>query len=109
MMTFFIPMKPDDVGVAENIATEKILKQWKKPVFIAFSEDAERVHPAQHQRFRDLFAAAPIWADLSVPGSKHFLQEDKGVELAALINDFIAGRKPPASATTKSSNSVEQI
>ena len=74
MMTFFIPMKPDDVGVAENIATEKILKQWKKPVFIAFSEDAERVHPAQHQRFRDLFAAAPIWADLSVPGSKHFLQ-----------------------------------
>lgn len=95
VMTSFIPLKPDRAGVAENIAAEKILREWKKPVFIAFSEDSDRVHPGQHQRFRELFKNAPMWADVSVPGSKHFLQEDKGAEIAAWINDFVAGRKPP--------------
>jgi haloalkane dehalogenase len=93
-MTSLIPLRPTDAGVTENIEAEKILRQWKKPVFIAFSEDSERVHPKQHQRFSDLFANSQVWADISVPGSKHFLQEDKGAEIAAMINDFVAGRKP---------------
>lgn len=92
-MTFLIPLKPDRPGIAENIAAEKILREWKKPVFIAFSEDSERVHPKQLGRFRDIFARSQMWAEVSVPGSKHFLQEDKGAELAVLINAFAAGKK----------------
>jgi haloalkane dehalogenase len=97
-MTSLIPLRPTDAGVTENLGAEKILREWKKPVFIAFSEDSERVHPKQHQRFTDLFPKNSIWADVSVPGSKHFLQEDKGAEVAAMINDFVAGRKPSPGA-----------
>jgi len=94
-MTFLIPLKPGRPGIEENIVAEKKLRQWKKPVFIAFSEDSERVHPKQLQRFKDIFANSALWAVVSVPGSKHFLQEDKGPEVAQMINDFVANRKPP--------------
>ncbi len=97
-MTFLIPLKPGRPGIAENIAAEKILRKWRKPVFICFSEDSERVHPKQLERFKDIFADSSIWAVASVPGTKHFLQEDKGPEVARMIDDFIAGRTPPAKA-----------
>ncbi len=103
-MTFLIPLKPDRPGIVENIAAEKILRQWRKPVFIAFSEDSERVHPKQLERFKDIFANSALWAVVSVPESKHFLQEDKGVEVAQMINDFIAGRKPPMAMNDEKSS-----
>jgi pimeloyl-ACP methyl ester carboxylesterase len=90
IMTSLIPVKPDMPGAAENLKAEAALRQWTKPVLLAFSEDSERVHPGQHKRFSELFPKEAIWRDVTVAGAKHFLQEDKGEELAALINEFIA-------------------
>jgi pimeloyl-ACP methyl ester carboxylesterase len=102
MMTSLIPVKPDMPGVAENLKAEAALKQWKKPVLLAFSEDSERVHPGQHKRFRELFPQDAIWRDVTVVGTKHFLQEDKGEELAALVNEFInVTRATQAKQTSK--------
>jgi haloalkane dehalogenase len=95
VMTSLIPLRPGDVGVAENRRLEPLLKALKLPVFICVSEDIDRLHPGQHQRLRELFVGGQLWADLAVPGTRHFIQEDAGAQLAAWIADFAAGRRPP--------------
>jgi haloalkane dehalogenase len=84
-----IPWKPGIPGVEENRRARELLRQWSKPVLIAFSADSDRLHPGQRDVYRGLFPAESVWRDVTVEGVRHFMQEDKPDELAALIDEFI--------------------
>ena len=88
VLTSLIPRRPDDPGVQENMRVKEALSRFHKPVLIAFTDD-DASHPGQHKLFSNLFPKNSVWRDVSVMGAKHLLQEDKGEEVAALINEFI--------------------
>jgi haloalkane dehalogenase len=83
-----VPLSPDAEGAAEMLAARNALSSWEKPTLVAFS-DSDPVFPA---------GSGERWAQ-RIPGAvgfelieeaSHFLQEDKGEEVAAAIVRFLA-------------------
>ena len=84
------PLDPHEHAASENRRVKEALRLWTKPTLMLFSESAERLHPGQRAMFRTLLPPSSVWRDLAVPDTKHFLQEDSGAEVAALVDQFIA-------------------
>lgn len=83
-----VPATPDDPAAAANRAAWEVLAKWEKPFLTAFSDQDKITRGAE----RILQAAIPGAADLAHPtiaGGGHFLQEDRGPELAAVVIEFI--------------------
>jgi len=70
--------------------TRTILRQWSKPVLIMFS-DKDPIMSGGDKFFRELIPSAANQPEVTIRDAGHFLQEDKGEELAALILEFILG------------------
>lgn len=68
-------------------AKEK-LSQWQKPVLIMFS-DKDPITRGQHKMFEGLIPNADPSATIIVKDAGHFLQEDKGAELAIHISEWM--------------------
>jgi haloalkane dehalogenase len=84
-----VPLEESDPGVAEMTAVRERLSQWTKPVLVCFSDSDPIFPPKAGQRFVDLIPGA---RELKViEGGAHFLQEDKGEEIAVAIDEFVAG------------------
>jgi haloalkane dehalogenase len=84
-----VPTKADDLGVAEMAAVRERLSAWEKPALVCFSDSDPIFPPRAGQHFVDLIPGA---RELRViEGGAHFLQEDRGEEIAAAVNDFISG------------------
>lgn len=66
-----------------------VFEQWRKPFLVAFT-DSDPITAGGEQTFLD---RVPTAQQVTIGGAGHFVQEDAGPELAALINDFIAGRE----------------
>jgi haloalkane dehalogenase len=82
-----VPISEDSVGVAEMNAVRERLGRWEKPVLVCFSDSDPIFTPKAGQRFVDFIPGA---RELHVvEGAAHFLQEDKGEEIAAEINLFL--------------------
>jgi haloalkane dehalogenase len=82
-----VPTSESDPGVAEMNAVRKRLGSWKKPALVCFSDSDPIFPPKAGQRFVDLIPGAD---DLCViEGAAHFLQEDKGQEIAARVIEFL--------------------
>lgn len=83
-----VPLEPGDPGAAEMGRVADALSTWEKPVLVAFS-DSDPVFP---QRAGEKLAARIPGATGFVPieGASHFLQEDKGEEIAHHIVTFLA-------------------
>ena len=83
-----VPISKDDPVVQEMNRVRQRLSEWDKPALVCFS-DSDPVFPLKvGQRLVDLIPGA---GELRViEGGAHFLQEDKGEEIAAHINDFIS-------------------
>jgi haloalkane dehalogenase len=64
------------------------LSRWTKPALVAFS-DADPVfpYPRAGQRFCDLVPGAG--EQVRIAGAAHFLQEDRGEEIAERILEFV--------------------
>jgi haloalkane dehalogenase len=83
-----VPISPDAPGVAEMNATRERLEGWEKPALVCFSDSDPIFTPKAGQRFVDLIPGA---RELSViEGAAHFLQEDRGEQIAAEITSFLA-------------------
>lgn len=83
-----VPASPDDPAVPANRAAWQALRRFEKPFLIAFS-DGDPIPGA----FRDTFLAVPGakgQPQTTIQGAGHFLQEDRGEELARVVIDFIA-------------------
>ena len=81
-----VPLHSGDPGAAEMAHVGDALEMWHKPVLVAFSDN----DPIFSQRAGERLAARiPSAIFVPIEGASHFLQEDKGEEIALLIQDWL--------------------
>ena len=84
-----VPTSADDPAVPANLAAWAVLRSFDKPFLCAFS-DQDAITKGGDKPFRTLIAGAQGQPHTTIEGGGHFLQEDRGPELAAVIVEFIA-------------------
>ena len=84
-----VPTRPDDPASGPNRAAWEVLRRWEKPFLTAFS-DSDPITRGADRLFQSLVPGAKGQSHTTIAGGGHFLQEDKGAELAAAVNAFIA-------------------
>lgn len=77
----------DPSGIANRAAWE-VLRGFTRPFLTAFS-DGDPVTAGGDRTFQRQVPGAEGQAHVTISGAGHFLQEDKGPEFAAVVNDFI--------------------
>jgi haloalkane dehalogenase len=87
-----VPTSGDDPASADNQAAWKVLEQFDRPFLLAFS-DSDPITAGGDAPFRAKVPGAQGRAHVTIEGGGHFLQEDRGPELARVIADFIAADK----------------
>ena len=85
----FVPTNPDDPETAPNQAAWRVLEAFQKPFLCAFS-DSDPVTAGGDAPFLAKVPGARGRQHPTIVGAGHFLQEDAGPELAAVIQDFIS-------------------
>jgi haloalkane dehalogenase len=85
----FVPTSKDDVSIPANLAAWDVLRAYEKPFLCAFS-DLDRVTKGGFKPFLERIPGANGQPHVTIEGGGHFLQEDRGPELAKVINEFIA-------------------
>jgi haloalkane dehalogenase len=83
-----VPARPDDPASAPNRAAWKALEQWRKPFLTAFS-DQDPVTAGGDRFMQSKIPGTQGQPHTTIVGGGHFLQEDKGEELARVCIDFI--------------------
>jgi haloalkane dehalogenase len=84
-----VPIGPDDPASEANRRAWEVLRRWEKPLLTAFS-DGDPVTRGGEQVFQKLVPGAQGQPHVTITTAGHFLQEDKGEELAQVVVDFIA-------------------
>lgn len=82
-----VPLGDDSPGAAEMIATADAVERWNGPVLVAFSDSDPIFSIRSGQRLAERIPGARF---VPIEGASHFLQEDKGEELAEVIADFLS-------------------
>ncbi|HEX4183786.1 MAG TPA: haloalkane dehalogenase, partial [Caulobacteraceae bacterium] len=82
------PITPEHPSVSENKAAWRILEAFRKPFLTAFS-DSDPVTRGGERLFQERVPGAKGQAHVTIEGAGHFLQEDKPLELSALIDRFV--------------------
>lgn len=83
-----VPTSPDDPAAAPNRAAWAGLRRFDRPFLCAFS-DADPITRGADAPLRKLIPGAAGQAHVTIAGGGHFLQEDKGRELAGVVVDFV--------------------
>ncbi|QIV85034.1 haloalkane dehalogenase [Mycolicibacterium frederiksbergense] len=83
-----VPTSPDDPAAAPNRAAWAGLQRFDRPFLCAFS-DADPITRGADAPLRKLIPGAAGQAHVTIAGGGHFLQEDKGRELAGVVADFV--------------------
>ena len=82
-----VPTSTESPGAAEAIETAARLKDWKKPALVAFSDSDPIFQLQTGERFVERIPGAKPM--VTIAGASHFLQEDKGEEIAGHIIEFL--------------------
>lgn len=85
----FVPTSADDPSVPANAAAWDVLRAYEKPFLCAFS-DKDAVTKGGFKPFLERVPGTKGQPHTTIEGGGHFLQEDRGPELAQVIIDFIA-------------------
>jgi haloalkane dehalogenase len=86
-----VPTRPDDPAADANRAAWKVLSAWEKPFLCAFS-DSDPITRGADRVFLSLVPGTKGQPHTTIKGAGHFLQEDKGEELAQVIVGWLRGR-----------------
>lgn len=84
-----VPTSPDDPAAAANRAAWDVLGRYTKPFLCAFS-DQDPITRGADRVLRSLIPGAQAHEPVTITAAGHFLQEDKGSELASMVTTFIA-------------------
>jgi haloalkane dehalogenase len=83
-----VPATPDDPATNANRAAWTVLSQWQKPFLTAFS-DSDPITAGGDRVMQKLIPGAEGQNHTTIANGGHFLQEDKGEELAQVVIDFM--------------------
>lgn len=84
-----VPTTPDNPAAPANRKAWEVLQRWEKPFLTTFSDSDPVTKGGEHVMQRRIPGAAGQ-PHVTIEGGGHFLQEDKGEELAQIIVDFMA-------------------
>ena len=87
-----MPNLADQAEVPENRAAWLVLEQFTRPWLCAFS-DSDPITKGGESPFMRRIPGAQGQPHTTIVGGGHFLQEDKGPELAEVILRFIDGTR----------------
>ena len=85
-----VPTAPDDPAAPANQAAWGIYKNWQKPFLTAFS-NRDPITRGADNAFREIVPGARDQQHTTIHNAGHFLQEDKGEELADVVIRFVVG------------------
>jgi haloalkane dehalogenase len=84
-----VPTSPDDPAAAANEKAWATLSGFERPFLTAFS-DGDAITRGGYKIFQRTVPGAQGQPHTTIEGGGHFLQEDKGPELARVVADFVA-------------------
>lgn len=84
-----VPSRPDDPAHDANVAAWVGLAAFDRPFLCAFS-DQDPITKGADRNLKERIAGAKGQPHTTIMGGGHFLQEDRGEELAKVIVDFVA-------------------
>ncbi len=83
-----VPQSIDYPGAVANAAAWEVFRKWEKPFLTAFS-DSDPITAGGHVIFQNEIPGAQGQNHTTIEGASHFLQEQKGEELAEVIVKFM--------------------
>ncbi len=83
-----VPTDPDDGGADAVIEARERLAEWDEPAFVLFAS-GDPITRGARDELRDLIPTASDQPDVWIDGAAHFLQEDRGEEVAEEIVGFV--------------------
>ena len=83
-----VPTSPDDPAAAANRAAWEVLRTWTKPFLTAFS-DQDPITKGGDAAFQRDVPGCEGQPHTTIEGGGHFLQEDRGEELARVVADWL--------------------
>jgi len=86
-----VPIDPNQAGAREMREARDALSRWTKPALVMFS-DGDPVTRGGDRFFRKLIPSAKDEPEIVIEGAGHFLQEEKGEDIARHIVSFIERR-----------------
>ena len=84
-----VPMMPNDPETKQNKKAWEILSKWNIPFLTAFS-DKDPITRGGDKIFRKKVPGTKRRNHVTVKNAGHFLQEEKGEEIASIILNFIS-------------------
>ena len=88
IMPVLVPITPDDPAAAANRRAWQALRKWNRPFLTLFS-DGDQITRGGEARFQAEIPGAAGQPHQTITGACHFLQEDKGEEIAHILVEYI--------------------
>ena len=89
IMPALVPSSPDDPATPDQEEAWRVLERFEKPFLCCFG-DSDPITKGGDAPFRAKVPGAEGQPHTAIEGGGHFLQEDRGPELAQVLVDFIA-------------------
>ncbi len=89
-----VPVSEDAEALPHMRKAAESLKSWQKPALVMFS-DKDPVTAGGEKFFQAVIPTASQEPEITIRDAGHFLQEDKGEEIAGHIIDFLKRRPIP--------------
>lgn len=83
-----VPVSPDDPAAPANRAAWEVLMKWEKPFLTAFG-DSDKITRGGDRFMQQAIPGCAGRAHTTIEAAGHFVQEDKGEELARITAAFI--------------------